>query len=700
MFNWLIRLIQWGYAVLASVVKKPFGLRRSANVVYEPNPPGSVARTVQDRLRDRYSVRDFIDTPVNGRADNQAGIAAAVAAAYFADAELDWPRGVYVSSANIAYFHQVRHTGPGVLRRGSNTWVISGRSGTNFVYVGVGNDANDGLTADNPVATVQAAMDLLQAPYMDTFLAGGGTFKIQFAAGTWTEGGSFIGHLTSRNYVYIQGTLAPDGNTPLTVIDGATSSMGAGIHMDGGPSNLYVRDIFAKNFRSHSVASGFVFANKGISRLFVDNLYTDNNLWAGVNVDSIGQLHMIGGDHNANSHYQLRVRGGVAISVGRPDQRRIYLRNSVGAAVQLRDGTTGHFDYVDIVNHPANPLGTGIWVTNSSRATFTGVTLENCNVGIQCGINSTFSSADTVFVNVPTRFRVNGNGAQDSITDASMEGGQGWSYDHFSERYSLGANVAAVLPTSTTAFLQATRRTGNVDWTHLVPEGTVAREVFGNPTSNTFFRRDHDFGNVHVQEVIQGVPRLRVTPDSVTPAQDNVSANGGPSARWTVVHSATAAISTSDERHKRDIKPIDAACLRGWAKVEYLQYKFDDAVETKGSGARWHFGLIAQRVKDAFESEGLDAFEYGLLCYDAWDEVPAVYVTRQLGKVFCLATGDVLVEGVEERMTEVGFEWRRTHEIQELAEPAKPPGNRYGIRYEEALALECAYLRSKLDGRG
>jgi hypothetical protein len=127
------------------------------------------------------------------------------------------------------------------------------------------------------------------------------------------------------------------------------------------------------------------------------------------------------------------------------------------------------------------------------------------------------------------------------------------------------------------------------------------------------------------------------------PSTDNVTALGGPSNRWTVVYAATGAINTSDEREKQQIKPIDAAVLRAWAKVEYCQYKFNDAVEKKGDDARWHFGLVAQRVKDAFESEGLDAFEYGVLCHNTWED-----------------------------------------------------GDRYGIRYEEALALECAYLRSQL----
>jgi hypothetical protein len=177
------------------------------------------------------------------------------------------------------------------------------------------------------------------------------------------------------------------------------------------------------------------------------------------------------------------------------------------------------------------------------------------------------------------------------------------------------------------------------------------------------------------------------------PSTDNVTALGGPTNLWTVVYAATGAINTSDERTKQQIKPIDAAALRAWAKVEYVQFKFNDAVEKKGDGARWHFGVIAQRVNEAFESEGLNAFEYGLLCYDEWDD--------EYQDVMVEKTRDVTVEsiimgkdGQPAIMTEIRQETYREPTGEKKL--IKAAGNRYGIRYEEALALECAYLRSKL----
>jgi hypothetical protein len=156
------------------------------------------------------------------------------------------------------------------------------------------------------------------------------------------------------------------------------------------------------------------------------------------------------------------------------------------------------------------------------------------------------------------------------------------------------------------------------------------------------------------------------TTSNLRPNGDNTRALGEAGYRWTTVYAATGTINTSDEREKElREEGIDAAVLRAWGKVSYHQFKFKDAVQKKGNGARWHFGLVAQRVKEAFESEGLDAFAYGVLCYDEWEDE---YERIPDGKGNYI-NGTTLI---------------------------KPAGNRYGIRYEEALALECAYLRSKL----
>jgi hypothetical protein len=166
--------------------------------------------------------------------------------------------------------------------------------------------------------------------------------------------------------------------------------------------------------------------------------------------------------------------------------------------------------------------------------------------------------------------------------------------------------------------------------------------------------------------MIGATSKLAVRSGAVSPGDDNVTSCGGASVRWSQLYAGTATISTSDERVKTEITEINEAVLRAWSKVNFTQFKFTDSVNEKGKEARIHFGLIAQQVKEAFESEGLDPFAYGLLCYDEWQD----------------EYRDVL----DDKGNPTGEK--------ELIIKA---GNRYGIRYEEALALECAYLRSRLN---
>lgn len=164
-----------------------------------------------------------------------------------------------------------------------------------------------------------------------------------------------------------------------------------------------------------------------------------------------------------------------------------------------------------------------------------------------------------------------------------------------------------------------------------------------------------------------GTPLVTVNSTSeFKPGNDNLMSCGTAANRWSVVYAGTGAINTSDERYKTLIGPIDAAVLRAWGKVNFVSHKFKDAVALKGDAARWHFGVLAQEVKAAFDSEGLDPFAYGILCYDEWPET-----TEDVSE---WVNGELIVTG---------------HRV-------IPAGNRYGVRYDQALVLECAYLRSKI----
>lgn len=166
-------------------------------------------------------------------------------------------------------------------------------------------------------------------------------------------------------------------------------------------------------------------------------------------------------------------------------------------------------------------------------------------------------------------------------------------------------------------------------------------------------------GALNIELVSSGSPMVAYIArvDSFRPGTDNTQAFGGPANRPSVIYAGTSTINTSDEREKDPVTDIADAIIRAIRKVEFKQFKFSDAVLRKGDAARWHFGVIAQQVKAAFESEGLDPFEYGVLCYDEWD-------------------------AVDEVKDENGH----------VISPAVAAGNRYGIRYDELLCLKMAAI--------
>ena len=146
------------------------------------------------------------------------------------------------------------------------------------------------------------------------------------------------------------------------------------------------------------------------------------------------------------------------------------------------------------------------------------------------------------------------------------------------------------------------------------------------------------------------------------------------------LYTTSGSVSTSDYRLKESISNPTDALLRAWGNVGFKVFQFKDAVEKKGSdAARYHVGVIAQDVQSAFSAQGLDASKYGLFCYDEWkDGYENFVVVDQPASVD--ENGEVITPAV-------------THTEQKKIFSA---GNQFGIRYEEALALECAYLRNRL----
>lgn len=135
-----------------------------------------------------------------------------------------------------------------------------------------------------------------------------------------------------------------------------------------------------------------------------------------------------------------------------------------------------------------------------------------------------------------------------------------------------------------------------------------------------------------------------------------------PDGTWT--WDGTACQILSDQRLKQQIDQIDDKLLDAWQDVDLVQFKYNDAVNEKGTKARLHTGYVVQQIDSACKSHGVDISAYGLYCHEEYPE----------------RTEEVEVEQKD------GTIKKETRVIEEASE-------HYSLRYTEALIVECKYLR-------
>ena len=112
------------------------------------------------------------------------------------------------------------------------------------------------------------------------------------------------------------------------------------------------------------------------------------------------------------------------------------------------------------------------------------------------------------------------------------------------------------------------------------------------------------------------------------PLSDNVLGLGTAQRRWKAIYAATDVISTSDESTKQDIAEIPEEVLNAWGNVDFQQFRFIDEVEKEGDAAKLYFGVVAQRIVEAFQAAGIDACKYGLVCRETLEDGSMIYGVR------------------------------------------------------------------------
>lgn len=211
-------------------------------------------------------------------------------------------------------------------------------------------------------------------------------------------------------------------------------------------------------------------------------------------------------------------------------------------------------------------------------------------------------------------------------------------------------------------------------------------------------------GDNRIQFVAANEVRLQIKSAAtfkraITPGDDNQTPSGDQYNRWSEVHAGTGTVLTSDGREKS--KPVttsdlsemmvddDDSILDAWSDVSIIAFQWLDAIKEKGEDtARWHFGVIAQQVKEAFDAKGIDATRFGLLCYDEWDDQYEI-VPKEVVEHPPEYSGLLGLDMQPIIKTESWTEVVKT----ESTVLVKSAGNRWGIRADQCLWLEAAFQR-------
>lgn len=646
---------------------------------------GGVPRTQQSKNDDVVSILDFIDTPVDGVTSNQDGIVKAISYCHQTGAKLFWPAGSYVSTDNIPHFHQIRHTGQGILRRGEIRFVIrpEGKGPfTNDIHVSpLGAAQNDGLSPEHPLSTIQAGLDALSnaGPYLV------GNWRVVLAPGVYKSGGA-ISDVRSNDYITLISTGSTTEYQP-AVIDLEGESASYGLSFSRG-MRVQCRGIKVRNVANGSGAESGFLIDAGTTGYFI-HCASENTGQYGINANIRCRLLVAGGSFE-NVRTGLRVYGNSTAYIGYNGVRVSVSECAVG--VDTSGSSYSHADFIDFKR-----CDYGLQSRYQSHSTNYDTTFEDVRVGWETDGSSTVNSARYQFINAASvakcRSLLGGAGTDDQLDSPSKYtrnivfypglGPAGrWSYGYpsltapFREHQYLIGGQGSGVNMSTAANVGFAIDAGATNYLGLyAPSGGFSGIAFGDQNSANGFVIRHQAGQLSLN--VGTTFTYRFNASVFGPAIDNTVDLGSASTRVKQVYAATGTINTSDAREKSEPLPIDDALLDAWGDVQFVAFQWLSQIQVKGDAARWHFGVIAQQVRDVFTARGIDGTRYGLLCYDEWESQPAQY--EEIPAEIDEETGDVIRDSYKQ-----------------LVSAEIPAGNRWGIRADQCMFLEAAYQRREL----
>lgn len=238
----------------------------------------------------------------------------------------------------------------------------------NYYVDPAGDDGNDGLTVGAPFQTIQKAFDTLA----EQVLPLRGTWIINLAAGTYTEGAGMNRGITSTADITIQGPVAGHPNVPTAIIDGTTAVEDDGLAFNS-VDKVLLKDIKIQNFSDAGVDA---------TETIID--------FTNVHVDSCRAGYYM------KDHVLYRVAGGIITNCTMGVHElygvvRAWVWNTTSLAEGLqisgctyglmsKENCTGHTDYSTIDSNTY-----GIYLSRSCSVNATNSRITNNNYGVVAG---------------------------------------------------------------------------------------------------------------------------------------------------------------------------------------------------------------------------------------------------------------------------------------------------------------------------
>ncbi|TMV47577.1 hypothetical protein FE783_21505 [Paenibacillus mesophilus] len=315
----------------------------------------------------------------DGLSDDTAAVRAAIGYCISAEATLLWPSGKYVTTASLTGLHAVRHAGSGKIVRGADNWPVQPKTAeTRRLYVDpAGSDANDGLSAAQPLGSLSAARDLIEAETGRNV----GFHRIVLAPGIYSKGfGTLQSLVMGDRPIYIDGpNVGGHPNVPTAIVDMASTpseeAFAAGVY-------TY---LIVSNVKVINAPSGTAFYANG-GTLSMQNCHTKNCLQAGV-ANGVGRLTASGGLFDGTNDAGTVIPncraffGGLNsfLTLSHTSLSRAALIQNYQRGIVAAGATAGHFDYTRI-----HDCGVGIEFTRGCGAPNTlRMQIYRCGVGVK-----------------------------------------------------------------------------------------------------------------------------------------------------------------------------------------------------------------------------------------------------------------------------------------------------------------------------